>query len=215
LIRTEILFDHSGYAKTPWFRKISEELAEAVLAIRNPPGADDFAILPVKDGNGVPAIKTAFTACLEEQHGWTCEFRYKIEGQLSKGPVDVARKVEGVNRMFAVEWETGNVSSSHRALSKIALGIRDDVLCGGMLVLPSRALYNYLTDRIGNYREVEPYFDIWRHCDVTNRGILAVLEIEHDREDLGAPRLTKGTDGNALFVRKKRTSNRKKNPGKK
>src|SRR5579872_7026683 len=146
LIRTEILFDHSGYAETPWFRKIAEELAEAVLAIRNPPGADDFAIYPVKDSNGVPAIKTAFIACLRELHGWSGEFRYQIEGQLARGPVDVARKVEEQDRMFAVEWETGNVSSSHRALNKMTLGIRDDILCGGILVLPSRRLYDLLTD---------------------------------------------------------------------
>ena len=68
------------------------------------------------------------------------------------------------------------------------------------------ATLRFLTDRIGNYREVEPYFDIWRHCDVTNRGIFAVLETEHDREDLAAPRLTKGTDGYALFARSKRAS---------
>ena len=183
-----------------------------MLAIRNPPGAGDFAIYPVREANGVPAIKTAFVTCLRERYGWSGEFRYKIEGQRAKGPVDVARKVEPLDRMFAVEWETGNISSSHRALSKMALGIRDDILCGGILVLPSRRLYDFLTDRIGNYREVEPYFDIWRHCDVTARGILAVLEIEHDREDLAAPRLTKGTDGYALFARSKRAAAiRKKN----
>jgi Restriction endonuclease BamHI len=108
--------------------------------------------------------------------------------------------------MFAVEWETGNVSSSHRALNKMALGIRDDILCGGILVLPSRRLYYFLTDRIGNYREVEPYFDIWRHCGVTNRGILAVIEIEHDREDATTPILMKGDDGYALFAKSKRVA---------
>ncbi len=118
--------------------------------------------------------------------------------------------------MFAVEWETGNVSSSHRALNKMTLGIRDDILCGGILVLPSRRLYELLTDRIGNYREVAPYFDIWRHCDVAKRGILAVLEIEHDREDPSAPALTKGTDGYALVARAKRASaKRKSKTGKK
>jgi len=33
---------------------------------------------------------------------------------------------------------------------------------GTALVLPSRKLYPYLTDRIGNYEELEPYFDVWR-----------------------------------------------------
>jgi DNA modification methylase len=41
----------------------------------------------------------------------------------------------------------------------------------------------------------------WTGCEnlnVSKRGILAVIEIEHDRESLDVPRLTKGTDGRAL-----------------
>jgi restriction endonuclease BamHI len=48
----------------------------------------------------------------------------------------------------ALEWETGNISSSHRALNKMALGLLEGVLAGGNLVVPSRALYKYLTDRL-------------------------------------------------------------------
>jgi len=129
--------------------------------------------------NGVPAIKKAFVACLTEKHQGTGEFRFKIAGQKSRGPVDAARIVRATRKVFAVEWETGNISSSHRALNKMSLGIRDDCLCGGFLVLPSRKLYRYLTDRIGSFEELEPYFPIWRSLDVaTKRGILGVIEIE-------------------------------------
>ncbi|NLS89760.1 hypothetical protein EYI23_17625 [Bacillus subtilis] len=31
------------------------------------------------------------------------------------------------NYIFAVEWETGNIASSHRALNKIATGILNQV----------------------------------------------------------------------------------------
>ena len=66
------------------------------------------------------------------------------------------------DKFYAVEWETGNISSSHRALNKMAIGIGDGILLGGTLVLPNRNLYNYLTDRIGNYEELLPYFPMYQ-----------------------------------------------------
>ena len=121
-----------------WFQQIEKEVEDAVKAIRWPARSRDFAIRPVKKGNGVDAIKEAFVLKLVRKYRWTDELRYKIPGQLSKGPVDAARMVTAMNRYFAVEWETGNISSSHRALNKMAIGIMDDQLCGGILVVPSR-----------------------------------------------------------------------------
>jgi len=37
---------------------------------------------------------------------------------------------------FAVEWETGNVSSSHRSLNKLSLGIIQEEIVGGALLVP-------------------------------------------------------------------------------
>ena len=175
-----------------------DEVSEAIDAIRWPVGSDDFCIYPIEKANGVKPIKEAFVLCLSQKHKWTGEFKYKIPNQTNRGPVDAARLVDASNKMFAVEWETGNVSSSHRALNKMALGIMDDILCGGILVLPSRRFYKFLTDRVGNFQEMQPYFSIWKNLDVSKRGILAVIEIEHDRESMDVPRLTKGTDGRAL-----------------
>jgi hypothetical protein len=61
------------------------------------------------------------------------------------------------DRLFCVEWETGNISSSHRAINKMALGILKDILIGGVLILPTRKMYSYLTDRVGNFPELAPY----------------------------------------------------------
>jgi hypothetical protein len=100
--------------------------------------------------------------------------------------------------LFALEWETGNISSSHRAVNKMVLGLLRGVLLGTALVLPSRKLYPYLTDRIGNYEELEPYFDVWRAVEI-QEGFLAVFVIEHDAVDSSVPRIMKGTDGRALL----------------
>jgi len=97
----------------------------------------------------------------------------------------------------ALEWETGNISSSHRALNKMALGLMKGVLAAGILVVPSRELYKYLTDRVGNMGEVEPYLELWRRIPC-QRGVLEIVAIEHDAISTKVPRIPKGTSGRAL-----------------
>jgi hypothetical protein len=80
-----------------------------------------------------------------------------------------------------VEWETGNISSSHRSLNKMSLALMGHVADAAVLVVPSRILYVHLTDRIGNIRELQPYFYFWnRFGSLINKGLLAVMEVEHD-----------------------------------
>ncbi len=90
------------------------------------------------------------------------------------------------NRLFCVEWETGNISSSHRAINKMALGIIKKVLIGGLLILPTRNMYKYLTDRIGNFPDRDPYFPLSKALKV-EEGFLAVIAIEHDAVSLSVP----------------------------
>jgi len=44
----------------------------------------------------------------------------------------------------------------------MALGIMKGVLAAGMLVVPSREFYKFLTDRVGNWSELEPYLELWK-----------------------------------------------------
>lgn len=97
----------------------------------------------------------------------------------------------------ALERETGNISSSHRALNKMALGLLKGVLACGILVVPSRELYKYLTDRIGNMAELEPYLDLWRSIPC-KEGVLEIVAIEHDATSTRVPRIPKSTSGRAL-----------------
>jgi hypothetical protein len=100
-------------------------------------------------------------------------------------------------KLFAVEWETGNISSSHRALNKMTLGILSQKLIGGALILPTRNMYQYLTDRVGNFEELEPYFDLWKALKA-DEGLLAIMVVEHDEVSKNVPRIPKGTNGRAL-----------------
>lgn len=105
-------------------------------------------------------------------------------------------------KLFGVEWETGNISSSHRALNRLLLGNLKHGLIGGALIVPSRDLYKFLTDRIGNFAELTPYLELWKGRAGWSHGVLAIIVIEHDGIDPSAPLIKKGTDGNALFNRK-------------
>jgi len=71
---------------------------------------------------------------------------------------------------------------------------------GGVLIVPSRALYAYLTDRVGNPQELLPYHPLWQiwgqHREFT---YLAIVTVEHDAASPDVPHIGKGTDGRALI----------------
>lgn len=110
------------------------------------------------------------------------------------GALDACKVDEG--KLFAAEWETGNISSSHRALNKMAVLLLDGRIRAGVLIVPTRKMYPYLTDRIGNYEELIPYFNLWKNVNV-EKGYLEIIPIEHDGLSTSAPIIPKGTDGRA------------------
>ncbi|MBD2014178.1 restriction endonuclease [Microcoleus sp. FACHB-53] len=173
---------------------IRAEIRDAISLIVHPPGTSDFTINPKKHGNGVKPIKAACMTALKDRFAWGLETSINYATK-SPGKVDATKVID--NHLFALEWETGNISSSHRSVNKIMLGLLRGVFLGAALVLPSRKIYPYLTDRIGNYEELEPYFDVWRAVRI-EAGFLAIFVIEHDRVDNNVPTITKGTDGRAL-----------------
>jgi len=174
---------------------IQAEIREAISLIVHPPDASSFIINPAKHGNGVKPIKEACMIALRDRFRWSLETSINYATK-SPGKVDATKVID--NYLFALEWETGNISSSHRAVNKMILGLLRGVFLGAALVLPSRKLYPYLTDRIGNYEELEPYFDVWRAVRI-EEGFLAIFVIEHDQVDSSVPKITKGTDGRALI----------------
>ena len=123
-----------------------------------------------------------------------------LEGMRAK-PLDAFKKFETLRVGF--EWETGNISSSFRALMKLIKGLVEDELDFGVHVVPSRAFYNYLTDRVGNIREIEPYLNVFSRIRVPAGKSLLILVVEHDLEDIKAKLIPKGLDGMSIGRRKK------------
>lgn len=197
IIRLEPLIERGSFPLTEEFKQIETEVRVAVDEVKWPTGSDRFTLNNhSKQCNGVTPIKTSCVDYLVSV-GWKREQRMKITSKTQPGNIDVIKELSD-GRYFALEWETGNISSSHRALNKMAIGMIDSILAGGILILPSRAMYYWLTDRIGNYSELEPYFRVWKSIQSIRDGYLGVLEVEHDDLSPDVPRIAKGTDGRAL-----------------
>jgi Restriction endonuclease BamHI len=201
IVKTEYLIQAGSFPRSTEWGTLHNDIQQAIKAIVWPPKKRLFTIFPESGkkrgkGNGVKPIKDAF--CLKlKQKGWNLETRLTIAKRKNPGPIDATKELSN-GQFFAAEWETGNISSTHRALNKMALGIKRGILKGGVLVLPTRNLYSYLTDRVGNFEEIEPYFDLWRSIRCED-GILAVIAVEHDATSNKVPRIKKGTDGRALI----------------
>lgn len=183
------------FAKSAEWRNIRAEIVGAIRAVVWPPGSKKFILHDSKgrgrgQGNGVKPIKEACMLALKKA-GWD------INERSNWHRLDATRKLKN-GLLFGLEWETGNISSSHRSMNRMLLGYAKGILGGGILIVPTRKMYRYLTDRVGNLTELEPYFDLWRSMK-WKEGILAIMAVEHDGVSKNAPRIQKGPDGRALI----------------
>lgn len=199
IVREVKLIDTGRFSASDRWRGIREHVIQAIQSVDWPPGSGSFTLYDQRgkargEGSGVKPIKDACMRRLESL-GWSLETSVDIATVTRPGPLDATCSVG--DRLFAIEWETGNISSSHRAVNKMALGILKKVLIGGALILPTRSMYNYLTDRVGNIEELEPYFPLWGALQV-DEGLLIVIAVEHDAVSKDVPRIPKGTNGRAL-----------------
>jgi len=198
LVEHEVLISAGDFPTSRECADIVSAIERSIASMAWPPGAKSFTLYEefgkeAGKGNGVTAIKKMFMSKLQKA-GWSLETDIDIATFRKPGAIDASLPCRG--KLFCVEWETGNISSSHRALNKLALGMMREVIVGGILILPTRAMYKYLTDRVGNYSEIQTYFGLWKALPV-KEGYLAVMAIEHDHLSKKVPRFPKGTDGRA------------------
>lgn len=199
IIRKERLINRGEFSASDDWKRIDGQIEDAIKSVEWPRGSGSFTLFDQSgkrrgEGSGVTPIKEACMSRLQ-RFGWDLETRPDVATLRRAGAID-ATCVVG-SRLFAFEWETGNISSSHRALNKMALGMLKGLLVGGTLVVPTRKMYAYLTDRVGNWDELEPYFDLWRALRV-EEGVLEIVGIEHDAVSKLVPPIPKGTAGRAL-----------------
>ncbi len=203
------LISRGTFAQSQQWKEIRAKIILAIEAAEWPQGAGNFTIHPESGkksgmGNGVVPIKMEPMRILKSD-GWTLEYPWNVAqkslvGSSSSkkgtkpGDIDAAKMFpEG---LVVVEWETGNISSSHRAINKIALGLIAKKCIAGILVVPNSNLAKYLTDRIGNIEEIRPYIPLWKNIQI-EEGILELIVIEQDAESTDVQKIPKGKDGRA------------------
>jgi hypothetical protein len=207
IIEHHDLLNASRFDDTPELAQAWAEVRAAITATDWPHGSGAFTIYPEKDQNGVVPIKLP---CVEKLKalGWQDECLPTTLGSvLDCGELDAMKLTPA--GCIAFEWETGNISSSHRAINKLLLTLREGGLLGGFLVVPSRALYQYLTDRIGNIAELKPYFSLWKSIRGAAGG-LRIVVVEHDAESFDVPKIPKGRAGNAMRAKRRVAARRRR-----
>ncbi len=178
IVHIETLISRGVFSQSGEWKTIRGQLLNAIERVEWPPETGSFTNYAQSgkrrgEGSGVKPIKDGLMASLAGA-GWALEQPLNLATRTRPGKIDAVLRTE--SGPIAVELETGNVSSSHRALNTMALGLLHGVLAAGLLIVPSRSLYRYPTDRIGNWSGLAPYTDLWKAIPCES-GILEIIVI--------------------------------------
>lgn len=230
--RTLVLFDKGDVISSEGWKAVHTGYVRAIRRIDHPIGSGKLTLREkrrLKNGqwqrNGVGYLRSRFLGFMTNEEGWHAEAVVDLSRDRKQPPIRLYPSLEkyqeritsdfgGFDFMtkasdgtrIAIEWETGNISSSHRSMNKLAIALTNSVIDVGVLIVPSRDLYEHLTDRIGNIGELSGYLAMWEGLkSVVARGLLAVTVVEHDSTstDPKLPYLRVGNDGRAREGRSK------------
>ncbi len=225
-LRTLVIFDRGEVVTTSDWQTIHESYVRSILSIDYPKEAGSLTLrrkVKRPDGqwnrNGVCYLRSRFLDHMINNEKWRSEvdvdfgkdrvpphLRLYPSLELHREPITsefgdfdfVTTAPAGTH--VAIEWETGNISSSHRSMNKLAIALASGKIQAGVLIVPSRNLYEHLTDRIGNIGELSGYLSMWKDLEArVARGLLAISIVEHDSltNDPAFPYLPAGKDGRA------------------
>lgn len=193
VVQVKRIIGKGPLAPSAEWEDIRGKVINAINEVDWPPKSGAFTINPERHGNGVEPIQRR-AATLLDGEGWESQRQWPIADISRPGKMDAAYATR--YGLVAFEWETGNVASSHRSINKICLGFHIGAIAGGILAISSNRLSPYLTDRVGRYGEIEPYFPLWAAtpCD---QGVFEIIVVEHDAISSNAPLIPKGRRGQA------------------
>ena len=183
IVGEHTLVSCGDFATSTSWQLVRKTLHKAIRGVDWPPGTGTFTIYPESgkkrgEGNGVTPIKNGLMVELKSQ-GWIIEGKAKNKIGSQLGDYDAVLQTKSGH--VVLEWETGNISSSHRSMNKMVMNLAHGLIAAGILVVPSQSFAKYLTDRVGNIGELERYFEMWKSVPCET-GILEIVVIEHDDE---------------------------------
>lgn len=231
-LRTMIIFDPGDVTSSSDWQKIHESYVKSIQSIDFPEGSQTLTLrrkTKRSDGqwnrNGVSYLKRRFFEHMVQIEGWHAEVNFDL-GKRTAPELKLYPSLELYQEPIAsefgsfdfvttapngasvvIEWETGNISSSHRSMNKLAIALSTGKVQIGVLILPSREHYEHLTDRIGNIAELSGYLSMWQGLGThVERGLLAITVVEHDSltDDPQHLYLPVGNDGRAKEGRAKK-----------
>jgi hypothetical protein len=223
-LRTLILFDKGGVVASDDWAKVHQSYVRSINSIDHPRHSGKLTLRRKKKlpkgqwlRNGVGALREQFLTHLCETEGWRKEENVNLGRDRSQPAIRLYPSMEEYREPIvsdfgefdfvttgkhglrvAIEWETGNISSSHRSMNKLSIALSNGIVDAGVLILPSKLLYDHLTDRIGNIGELSGYLAMWEGLKATvSKGLLAITVVEHDEltDDPSFPYLKVGNDG--------------------
>ena len=175
---------------------VQQAYTEVVKSIVNnvTPGKNIFILNNTsKNCNGVVPVKEQCYQILENDYLWFREkpLNYFQSDAKKGGPIDVYKEfTDNTQKISAgLEFETGNISSAHRSMNKLCMGIKKGEVDIAFLMMPVHNMSYFLTDRVSNYEELEPYFPLLEEYP------FVVFGFNADKYDSNAPLLPKGQDG--------------------
>lgn len=225
-LRTLVLFDKGGVTTDNDWATLHKSYTAAITSIDYLPGSRELTLrrkTKLSNGqtqrNGVGYLRSRFLKYMLQTEGWRAEGIVNLARDRDQSPIKLYPSGEDYREpitsdfggfdfvttapngmRIAIEWETGNISSSHRSMNKLAIALAHGLVEVGVLIVPSRNLYEHLTDRIGNIGELSGYLSMWEGLKITvPRGLLAITVVEHDNltDDSDFPYLPTGNDGRA------------------
>ena len=226
-LRTLVLFDRGDVMSSEGWAAVHQSYRRAIETIFHPLDRDTLTLRRKTrrqgssqfNRNGVGFLRNRFLNNMVNVEKWHSEHIVDLLRDRKQEPVtlypSLVQHYEPITSDFggfdfltttqdgirvAIEWETGNISSSHRALNKLVIALKHGTIHAGVLIVPSKELYIHLTDRIGNISEVSGYLEMWQSLQCTiSRGLLAVTVVEHDAltDDPDIPYLPTANDGRA------------------
>jgi hypothetical protein len=232
-LRTIVVFDKGNVLSSAGWASVHESYVRSIQSVDFPEGSGTLKLrrkFKRPDGqwnrNGVGYLKRKFLEHMVNTEGWKAEVGFSLGKNRAPPTLKLYPSLQAYQepitsefgdfdlvttapdgRRVAIEWETGNISSSHRSMNKLAIALGTGDVQAGILIVPSRELYEQLTDRIGNIGELSGYLSMWKDLDPrVYHGVLAISVVEHDSvtDEADFPYLPSGNDGRAVQGRAKR-----------